>query len=732
MSLESKLPHAMLLLSMFVSSTLSSQQSVFSQGAVARPNTPEQVRIMWEYATKIKNSDLALREGNLQAAADILEQTDIRLRGWEYGFIRHRIDVEHTQDTDFIDAQEKPAAIRTLDDVMPWHGIQLTTCVADGRQVVVVPRQGLLEQIDLQTLKAVSNFERNPSQISYLNASFDSRALVTCDRQQAVKVWNTDSLQQRQIAYSGYYGSSGPNAIAVTSEGTLVAVADQQRISIFGDDEEEPQKILAAGVGPGQPLGFSPDGRALAACSGGEVRILELATGALMRAITVSQNRISDLAWTKDGKHLLVGSTDGQASLWDASRGERVLLLEGHTKHVTSVALNKDENRILTASADGSVKVWDAITGTELLSLFDFNGPVRSARFSRDGSKMVALTDQGVLTVFSAGQAVEEQLIQKIDNPRGRILSATVSPNLRLIPGSESYTVPNAETGGKHIRGAVHVWSEQGEPLLQITPRSPVNCLTFSRDSKRLIGCHYNVIEFWNLEDGSSIRTIPGFPAEIKSIDISPDGKQIAVATAGRSRWNPEANRNEPLAPGQLSICNLSKGGEIRSVEAHESTVRQVVYANQGETLVTLGDDQKVKIWGPENMEQLFEVDYSPQGPSNIASRPAHFNEVAIARPGFVDTIDVRTGQKIRSTQCDTDTLSQLAFSPDGRQIVTTTQGQTLVLWNFNQGTELKRLKVTNSRINDIRITPFAESFLVVACTGSWNEGGELVTWQIQ
>jgi WD40 repeat protein len=69
------------------------------------------------------------------------------------------------------------------------------------------------------------------------------------------------------------------------------------------------------------------------------------------------------VAYSPDGTRILTGSADNSARIWDATTGEVLHHLTGHTNWVLSVAYSPDGTRILTGSDDGSARVWDATTG---------------------------------------------------------------------------------------------------------------------------------------------------------------------------------------------------------------------------------------------------------------------------------------------------------------------------------------------------------------------------------
>jgi len=100
---------------------------------------------------------------------------------------------------------------------------------------------------------------------------------------------------------------------------------------------------------------------------------------------------ITDVTFTRDGRHVVTVGHDGEAMVWDAQSGACVTALAGHTDTIVSVDAATD-GRILTASLDRSLRVWDATTG-EQLHVFARPSVPSAAVFSPDGETILAVPD---------------------------------------------------------------------------------------------------------------------------------------------------------------------------------------------------------------------------------------------------------------------------------------------------------------------------------------------------
>jgi WD40 repeat protein len=90
----------------------------------------------------------------------------------------------------------------------------------------------------------------------------------------------------------------------------------------FGDDRASTKSVA-----------WSPDGSRLAGGSFSpkikeRVRIWDLASGSLVRALDEIPGIIGGLAWSPDGRWLAAGFSDGMVRIWDAESGKQDQVLE--------------------------------------------------------------------------------------------------------------------------------------------------------------------------------------------------------------------------------------------------------------------------------------------------------------------------------------------------------------------------------------------------------------------
>src|SRR5262249_17815844 len=79
----------------------------------------------------------------------------------------------------------------------------------------------------------------------------------------------------------------------------------------------------------------------------------------------------------------------GEVRLFDVATGRRISLAVGFKDVPYAVAFSPDGRRLLVACGDGTVKLYDGTTGQEVAALPPYDGFVYAAAFSQDGKTLL-------------------------------------------------------------------------------------------------------------------------------------------------------------------------------------------------------------------------------------------------------------------------------------------------------------------------------------------------------
>ena len=122
--------------------------------------------------------------------------------------------------------------------------------------------------------------------------------------------------------------------------------------------QTESQTVNALGM---TTLDISPDGRVLASGSGFEdttIHIWDAATGELLKQLDGHTGWVCDLAFTRDGRHLISAASDQTIRFWDTSTWTETKVLRGHTDEVWAIAISEPAQLVASASKDGDLMLW--------------------------------------------------------------------------------------------------------------------------------------------------------------------------------------------------------------------------------------------------------------------------------------------------------------------------------------------------------------------------------------
>jgi WD40 repeat protein len=211
-----------------------------------------------------------------------------------------------------------------------------------------------------------------------------------------VRVYDVKAGRSRVLRFPAF----GKYAIAMAAPARVAVAGDKHGggfpILLMDVDGTHPQR-LTGHTDWVDALAFDSSGRHLVSGSfDGTARIWDLATGKLVRTIRADAQTVRWVAYSPDGTRVATAGADGTIRIWPVRGGDPVVLV-GHEGPVNTAVFNHRGDRIVSTGVDGTVRVWDAAGGDTLVVLVRRRGTDGAgAAFSPDDSEVVSSDADGL------------------------------------------------------------------------------------------------------------------------------------------------------------------------------------------------------------------------------------------------------------------------------------------------------------------------------------------------
>jgi WD40 repeat protein len=465
--------------------------------------------------------------------------------------------------------------------------------------------------------------------------------------------------------------------------------------------------------GPGgsiSTMAFSPDGRVLAAGTGGHfsrfaestnVALWDRSTGQRRTAFPGKANVTWSLAFSPDGSRLAVGGTKPQVAVRDLATGGVLWAKEEPSlPQAMSVVFSPDGKTLAVGFGSYSgpnayqVKLYEVASGRETATYPGPKGGVNDMAFHRDGRRL-AVAGSELIEVLDVSTGAR---VQELRGHRKWVYALAYSPDGEwLASGGWDRTAKlyNANTGEEKLT----IFGHEGFVL----------DLAFSPDGRTLATTSEDrSIRLWAVPSGALLGTCHGHLDFVQAVAFSPDGKEIASGGL----------------EGNLKLWDLRASLPV-VFSGHQGWVGSLWYRRDGRRVVSdvlayfRSPTEATKGWDP----QTGELDASLTGvdppelrkdyllPSHFdATRPAHASTkdgrlVARVLVGMstrsesdrskeyttnaIEILEAETGQFRHTLTGHTATVTNLAFSPDGQRLASTSYDRSIKLWDMPSGREV-------------------------------------------
>jgi WD40 repeat protein len=220
-------------------------------------------------------------------------------------------------------------------------------------------------------------------------------------------------------------------------------------------------------------------------------------------------------------------------------------------------------------------------------------------------------------------------------------------------------------------------------------------------------------MRLWDLETGRELRKFEGHTGGVISVAFGPDGCTVLSSSEDKT----------------VRLWNVVSGRELRRMNGHTDFVTSVIFSPDGLTALSGSGDNTLRLWNLNSGREVRRIEghttHAPsQNNSKIQNPPETAVEVHLAFSPDGRTVisgsddnsvrlwDIETGRELRQFKGHTSYVRSVAFSPDGHSILSGGSDKTIRLWDVDSGRELRQFTGHEKTVRSVAFSPNGKSVL--------------------
>ena len=315
-------------------------------------------------------------------------------------------------------------------------------------------------------------------------------------------------------------------------------------------------------------------------------------------------------------------------------------MLVASPQPIRAIAVHPNQTHILTAGDDKTVKAWNLSNGNAERTFAGAGDVILAVAVSKNGQLVATAGADKTIRVYNFADAA---LV-------GAFPAGSIVRNLQFHPVTPTLFSCNDDKSIVSWNIAFQPGNppppEFGKPSQSFAHPAGVAALAFNADGTNLLsGCEDKIARYWKVASDAPTKNFP-HPNLVDVVLYNKDGSQLV--TGGHD--------------GVIRIFDTAKGAQLKAINAHvtqpqPSAVYCLAWSPDYKQIVSGSYDRSLKIWDAAGGNLVREF----KGHDEKTSPKGHH-----------------------------DGVLTVAYSPDGKYLVSGSSDRTIKMWNVADGTVLR------------------------------------------
>ncbi len=409
---------------------------------------------------------------------------------------------------------------------------------------------------------------------------------------------------------------------------------------------------------------ISPDARYIAIHTGEHIEIRNLKTK--LQEFTVPSIPASIGTFSSHSHWFAVAIDGKRLDIWNTKTKRQETKLQEHTRTISSLDFSPDRNFLVSADISGLFCIWDMRTKNLITKYTEHKTPITTVRFSHSNDQFVTVDTSGAIKLWDAkaNKIVHRFITPNTGAKKYNKSSAAFSPDGKTFvvtlnqPDGKSYLhLFSTLIGGKPL----FTYENNDHEISNIAFRPNGNSLVVSLDSK--------TIKVFDIPGRHYVDTFGGQILKANKSTVSPDGKLFATGTVD----------------GHIQLWDAHKKALKYSVKGRNKSIEHISFSPDGAYIIAGDSYGAVNVWQRDTLKRVFFIKAHKSGSAIAVMSPDNrFLATASSKSSIIKLWDVRSNTRTSMFRGHNGDITDLAYSPDGKYIASSSRDGTVKLWNIS------------------------------------------------